>query len=164
MCQVEILFDRKWKRLIAHSSDGELGAFMRVPSDIRKMMGPNEQVELYIKKRIYHPAFNIESFAVTNERVIFRHPSDLQTKKDYTDYRYNEIDGAKLHKGILRSSIDFTVKVSGKLENIDLNHLPKGKAARACGLISENRVRYQTPFAGYSNVPPAAFPPRRKGP
>src|SRR3989442_14261662 len=96
--------------------------------------------------------------------VIFRHPSDLQTKKDYTDYRYNEIDGAKLHKGILRSSIDFTVKVSGKLESIDLNHLPKGKAARACGLISENRVRYQTPFAGYANVPPAAIPPRRKVP
>ena len=118
------------------------------------MMGPNERVELYIKKKIYHPAINIDSFVVTNTRVIFRHPYTLATRKNYSDYPYTDFDSVKLDKGILRSTLKCTIKVSGKLESININHLPKGKAARAYGLISENRARYQTPFAGYANVPP----------
>ncbi len=125
----------------------------RVPRKVKKILGPNERVELYMKKRIYHPAINIDSFAVTNERVIFLHPRTASLRMGYTDYPYTDFDSVHFDDGILRSAIRCKINVNGKLENFDLENLPKRKAAKAYGMMRENQVRYQTPFAGYSNVP-----------
>ncbi len=75
-----------------------------VPSDVAHLLGPNEQVELYIQQKIYHPKINVDSVVLTNERVILRHPHAMRLKKDYTDFSYTDIANAILDKGVLRST------------------------------------------------------------
>ncbi len=133
-----------------------------VPGDLKGILGPNEQVQLYIKQRIYHPKINIDSVVVTNERIILRHPHALRLKKDYTDFNYQDVSNVVLEKGILRSKVKFTLRFGG--EPLSLSGLPNSDAERAYGLIRENLVRYQSPMAVASTgVPPyrqqAAPPP-----
>ncbi len=122
------------------------------PDDITKILGPNEQVELYIKQKIYHPAINIDSVLITNERIILRHPHALRLKKDYTDFNYQDIANVVLDKGLIRSTVRCTLRLGG--EPLSLNDLPNSDAEKAYGLIRENLVRYQAPFtAGYAGIP-----------
>ncbi len=116
-----------------------------VPQDVMKLLGPNEQVQLYIKQKIYHPKINVESVIMTNERIILRHPRDLGLKKDYTDFSYVDIANAILDKGILRSTIKCVLRFGG--DPLALNDLPNDDAMRAYGIIRENLARFQTPFA-----------------
>jgi hypothetical protein len=127
------------------------------PKDLVQILGPNEQVELYIQQKIYHPRINIEGVVITNERVIFRHPHDLNLRKDYTDFSFQDISDVNLDKGILRSTVKYVLKSGG--ETIDLKDLPNSDAERAYGLIRENLVRYQSPFtAQQEGVPPMQQP------
>ena len=122
------------------------------PEDLKKILGPNEQVELYIKEKIYHPAINIDSVVVTNERIILRHPHALGLKKDYTDYNYQDVSNVILDKGFVRSSLKCTLRFGG--DPLTLNDLPNSDAEKAYGIIRENLVRYQSPFtAGTAGVP-----------
>lgn len=128
-----------------------------VPQDVVKLLGPNEQVQLYIKQKIYHPKINVESVILTNERIILRHPHDLGLKKDYTDYSYTDIANAILDKGILRSTIKCVLRFGG--DPLMLNDLPNDQAEKAYGTIRENLVRYQTPFTGgYPAMAPVMAP------
>ena len=122
------------------------------PQDLMHILGPNEQVELYIPQKIYHPRINIEGVVITNERVIFRHPHDLDLKKDYTDYNFQDISNVILDKGILRSTVKLTLRLGG--DALDIKDLPNSDAERAYGLIRENLVRYQSPFT----APAAGIP------
>ncbi len=125
-----------------------------VPSDVIHLLGPNEQVELYIKEKIYHPTVKVDSVVLTNERIILRHPRDLGLKKDYTDFSYTDIANVILDKGILRSSVKCVLRFRG--DPLHLNDLPNADAEKAYGIIRENLVKYQTPFtAGYSGATPA---------
>jgi PH (Pleckstrin Homology) domain-containing protein/zinc ribbon protein len=126
------------------------------PQDLTRILGPNEQVELYIPQKIYHPRINIEGVVITNERIIFRHPHDAGLKKDYTDYNYQDISNVILDKGILRSTIKLTLRFGG--EAFDLKDLPNSDAERAYGLVRENLVRYQSPFT----APAAGVPPMQQ--
>jgi ribosomal protein L40E len=129
------------------------------PEDLSKILGPNEQVELYIPQKIFHPRINIEGVVITNERIIFRHPHDLNLRKDYTDYNFQDISNVILDKGILRSTIKLTLRLGG--EAFDLKDLPNSDAEKAYGLIRESLVRYQSPFtAPESGVPPMMSQPR----
>jgi|SRR5579872_637990 len=133
------------------------------PQDLTRILGPNEQVELYIPQKIYHPRINIEGVVITNERIIFRHPHDAGLKKDYTDYNYQDISNVILDKGILRSTIKLTLRFGG--EAFDLKDLANSDAERAYGLIRENLVRYQSPFtAPAAGVPPMQQPQGMKCP
>jgi hypothetical protein len=124
-----------------------------IPVDLKNILGPNEQVQLYIKQKIYHPKINIDSVVITNERIILRHPHALRLKKDYTDYNYQDISNVVLDKGVLRSSVKCTLRFGG--EPLSLSGLPNSNAERAYGLIRENLVRYQSPFtAASAGVPP----------
>ncbi len=114
------------------------------PDDVREILGPNEQVQLYIAQKIYHPKINVDSVAITNERIILRHPHTLRLKKGYTDYNYQDISNVVLDKGILRSSVRCTLRFGG--EALSLNDLPNSDAERAYGIIRENLVRFQAPF------------------
>jgi len=123
------------------------------PEDLKNILGPNEQVELYIKQKIYHPAINIDSVVITNERIIVRHPKDLRLKKDYTDFNFQDISNVVLDKGVLRSTIKCTLRFGG--DPLTLGDLPNDEAEKAYGIIRENLVRYQSPFtAGAAGVPP----------
>ena len=126
---------------------------MASPDDLKKILGPNENIELYIKQKIYHPKINIDSVVITNERIILRHPHALGLKKDYTDYNYQDISNVILDKGIMRSTIKFTLRLGG--EPLSLDDLPNSDAEKAYGIIRENIGRFQAPFStGYANAPP----------
>ncbi len=136
-----------------------------VPEDLKSILGPSEQVQLYIKQKIYHPKINVDSVVVTNERIILRHPHALRLRKDYTDYNYLDISNVLLEKGVLRSTVKCTLRFGG--EPLALSGLPNSDAERAYGLVRENLVRHQTPFAAASaGVPPyrqTAAPPVASG-
>ena len=124
-----------------------------VPQDVVRLLGPSEQVQLYIKQKIYHPKINVESVVLTSQRIILRHPRDLGLKKDYTDYSYTDIANAILDKGIMRSTVKCVLRFGG--DALMLNDLPNDQAQKAYGIIRENLVRYQTPFiAGYPAMQP----------
>src|SRR6266851_9021018 len=114
-----------------------------IPQDVQKLLGPNEQVQLYIKQKIYHPKINVESVVLTNERIILRHPRDLGLKKDFTDFSYTDIANVILDKGILRSSVKCVLRFRG--DPLHLNDLPNADAEKAYGIIRENLVRYLRP-------------------
>jgi len=122
-----------------------------VPQDVIKLLGPSEQVQLYIKQKMYHPTFTVDSVILTNQRIILRDPHAMGLKKDYTDYSYTDIANAVLDKGLLRSTVKCVLRFGG--DPLMLNDLPNSEAEKAYGIIRENLVRYQTPFyAGYPNM------------
>jgi hypothetical protein len=127
-----------------------------VPDDLKQILGPNEQLQLYIQQKVYHPKINIDSVVITNERLILRHPHALGLKKDYTDYNYQDISNVVMDKGMLRSTVRCTLRFGG--EPLELSGLPNSDAERAYGLIRENLVRYQSPFT----APSAGVPPYRQ--
>ncbi len=114
-----------------------------IPEDLTKILGPNEKIELYIKQKIYHPQIDIDSVAITNERIILRHPHALRLKKDYTDFNYKDMANVVLEKGVLRSTIKCTLRFGG--EPLTLNDLPNSDAEKAYGIIRENISRPQAP-------------------
>jgi hypothetical protein len=116
-----------------------------IPKDITSLLGPGEQVQLYMKQKIYHPKINIDSIAFTNERIILRHPRDLTLKKDFTDFSYTDISNAILDKGVLRSTIKCVLRFGG--DPLILGKLANDDAEKAYGIIRSNIARYQTPFS-----------------
>lgn len=129
---------------------------MDVPDDIKGILGHSEKVELYILERIYHPQIGIDSMLITNERVILRHPHALGMKNDYTGYRYSDITGATLDKGLTRSTIKLTIK--DKVGSMDLERLPTHLAEKAYGIIKEYIGRFQAPSADENAVPQVGSP------
>jgi hypothetical protein len=113
------------------------------PDDLKKILGPNERVEVYIKQKIYHPKINVDSVVVTNERIILRHPHALGLKKDYTDYNYKDISNAVMEKGVLRSKLKLTLRLGG--EPLALGDLPNSEAEKAYGIIRQNSTARDNP-------------------
>ena len=109
---------------------------MSAPEDLKKILGPNETVEMYIQQKIYHPKINIDSVVITNERIILRHPHALGLKKDYTDFNYKDFANVILDKGVLRSTIKCSLRFGG--EPLTLGDLPNSDAEKAYGIIREN--------------------------
>ncbi|MDG6900689.1 MAG: PH domain-containing protein [Nitrososphaerota archaeon] len=134
-----------------------------VPDDLQKVLGPNEQPQLYIAQKIYHPKINIDSVLITNQRVILRHPHAMGLKKDYTDFNYQDVANVVLDKGFTRSTLKLVLRLGG--EPLALQDLPNSEAQKAYGLIRENLGRYQAPFAqGLMNVPPYQQAPQAQPP
>jgi Bacterial PH domain len=140
-----------------------------IPQDVSSLLGPGEQIQLYIKQKIYHPKINIDSIALTNERIILRHPRDLALKKDFTDFSYTDIANAVLDKGILRSTIKCNLRFGG--DPLILGNLSNADAEKAYGIIRSNVARYQTPFSAPSTgsmspsmAVPGTLPPQSVSP
>ncbi len=74
-------------------------------------------------------------------------------KKDYTDFNYQDISNVVLKKGIIRSTVNCTLRFGG--EPLALDELRNSDAEKAYGLIRENLARYQSPSA----VRPEGIPP-----
>jgi hypothetical protein len=126
---------------------------MDAPDDVKKILGPSEEVELYIRQKIYHPKFNIESVVITNMRIILRAPHALGILKNYEDYSYQNIANIVLDKGLLRSKLKFDLLFGG--EPLILEDLPNSDAEKAYGIIRENLTRLQS---GYGFVPGTKSP------
>jgi Bacterial PH domain len=124
-----------------------------IPDDLRNLLGPAEQMQLYIRQKIYHPKIDIDSVVITNERIILRHPHPVAAlMNDYTDFSYHDVSNVILDKGILRSEVKCTLRFGG--EPLALSGLPNSDAEEAYGLIRENMVKHQAPL----DVPQAAAP------
>ena len=133
------------------------------PDDLQKILGPDEQAQLYIAQKIYHPKISIDSVLITNQRIILRHPHAMGLKKDYTDYNYRDVTNVVMTKGFTRSTLKLVLRFGG--EPLALENLPNSEAERAYGLIRENLSRYQAPFSqgvvgapAYQRAPPAQTP------
>ncbi|HVC27484.1 MAG TPA: PH domain-containing protein [Nitrososphaerales archaeon] len=132
------------------------------PDDLKRILGSNERVELYIKQKIYHPKINVDSVVVTNERIILRHPHALGLKKDYTDFNYKDISNAVMEKGVLRSKLKLTLRLGG--EPLELGDLPNSEAEKAYGIIRQNSVSNQNPQPAVAPaVVPAVVAPKASG-
>ena len=130
-----------------------------IPEDLTKILGSNEKIELYIRQRIYHPKISIDSVAITNERIILRHPHALGLRKTYTDFNYRDMANVVLEKGVLRSTIKCTLRFGG--EPLSLDDLPNSEAEKAYGIIRENIARLQSSSpSGETSAPP--FTPKNK--
>ena len=116
---------------------------MSTPDDVKKLLAPDEKVEMYIKQKIYHPKISIDSLVVTNERIILRHPHALNLKKDYTDYNYRDIANVVLEKGIKRATIKLTLRLGG--EPLELSDMPNSDAEKSYGIIRENIEKAKAP-------------------
>ena len=127
---------------------------MADPDDVKRILGPNEKVGLYIKEKIYHPSMNVDSAVITDQRIILRHPHALGLKKNYTDFSSSDISGVQLDKGIGRSTIK--LKLKGEEKPLELGKLPNSLAEKGYGMIRENVDRFQAPFStGNANAPDA---------
>jgi len=125
----------------------------KAPEDLKNILGANEQVQIYIKQKFYHPKINIDSVIITNERIILRHAHALGLKKDYTDFNYQDISNVVLNKGIIRSTVNCTLRFGG--DALSLASLRNSEAEKAYGLIRENLVRYQSPLTARSEGVPS---------
>jgi len=139
---------------------GNLTLSAPFPDDLEEILGPDEQAELYIPQKIYHPKISIDSVLITNQRVILRHPHAMGMKKDYTDYNYQDVANVVLDKGFTRSTLKLELRFGG--EPLTLENLPNSDAEKAYGLIRQNLSKYQAPFGqgmmgagGYQQAPPA---------
>ena len=128
---------------------------MSVPEDLKNILGPNENVEIYIKQKIYHPKLDIDSVVITNERIILRHPHALGLKKNYTDFNYSNIENVIIDRGIMRSTIKCTLRLGG--EPVLLNDLPNADAEKAYGIIRENISRFQMTASPKGTIPEMIF-------
>ena len=130
-----------------------------VPQDVIRILGPGEQVQLFIEQKIYHPRINVDSVVLTNQRIILRHPHDLRLKRDFTDFSYTDVANAILDKGLLRSTVKCELRFGG--DPLNLADLPNSDAEKAYGIIRSNISRYQTPFAtGYAAMAPVGQMPQ----
>jgi len=126
-----------------------------IPRDVVRILGPSDQVELFIETKIYHPRINVDSVVLTNERIILRHPHDLRLKREFTDFSYTDVANAVLNKGLVRSTVRCELRNAG--EPLNLDNLPNHDAEKAYGVIRSNIARYQTPLStGYAAMSPAS--------
>jgi hypothetical protein len=128
---------------------------MAVPQDLVSILGPNEQIAVYLKQKFYHVKIDIDSVVITNQRIILRHPHALGLKKDYTDYNYRDLENVNLDRGIMRSTLRLTLKFNGP--PITLNDIPKADADKAYTTIRENINNTQTAAQTQETMPPMIF-------
>ena len=82
------------------------------PSDLMKLLEPNEKLLLYLKQK-KHFAVNTDSVAITNRRIIFREPSMLRIRKSFSDYSFGDIQNVKISKGLLWSKLTVNLGWTG---------------------------------------------------
>jgi hypothetical protein len=120
--------------------------------DIESILGPDEKVLFSAEEKISHPDINVDSLAVTNERIILRQPHEAGAKPDFTGIKYSEIEGVELARGRRK----FTIKVNFKdgRDPLELGFPLTPVAEQAHGIIGANLDLLRKPDA--ENVEGAA--------
>lgn len=86
-------------------------------SDIANMLSRGEQVLFESEQSRLKPGgskFTPSTVYITNQRIIFRNPSLLGLKKDYTDIYYRDINQIRLKKGIFSTEIHLLSRFQDK--------------------------------------------------
>jgi len=118
------------------------------PNDLKKILGPSENVTLYLPQKIQHPTISIDSVVLTNGRIILLHPHALGIKKDHTDFSYRDLSKVVLEKGATSSTIKITLRLGGELT---LGDLPSLDAEKAYSIIKERVASFTDPMSpGYT--------------
>src|SRR5436853_6200686 len=107
-----------------------------VPEDVARILGPGEQVQLFIQQKIYHPKISVDSVVLTNERIILRHPHDLRLKRDFTDFSYTDVANPVPDRGVLRSTVRCQLRCGG--DRLCSNVLATSNAEKAYGFRRSN--------------------------
>jgi hypothetical protein len=135
-----------------------------VPKDLKDMMGPNEKVQLYVKQTNFRPRpRGVDSWVLTNERVIKRHPHSLKLKNHYDDHSYAEFKALKVDQGIFRSTLSCELKVGpGEVETnvvVAPSEIEKNKPRNTL----EKRIKkFETDFEGQFKLDQLAKSDARK--
>ncbi len=116
---------------------------MDVPSDMQKLIGLEERIELYVNGDNY-PDITIDTVALTSEKVILRRHNPQASQTDITVYSYPDITGVGMEKGFLRSIIRLRIKDAG--ETMDSIRLPTKLAEQAIGILKHNVCGIKSPF------------------
>jgi hypothetical protein len=83
---------------------------LTIPGDVANILAPGERLLVaFHSSRIFGPRFIFPAHVfATDERVIFRLPGLI--RRDYEDYRYEDISNVRFHKGIFVGNIEFRVR------------------------------------------------------
>lgn len=111
--------------------------------DIESILGPNEKVLILAEEKISHPDVNVDTFAVTNERIILGQPHEPGTKPEFTDIKYSEIEGVELARGRRK----FTIKVNFRdgRDPVELGFPVTPLAEQAHGIIGASLDLFNKP-------------------
>jgi hypothetical protein len=118
---------------------------MDVPEEMKKLMRPEESIELYVNGEAY-PEITSDTVAITNERVILRRHDPQTSTTDITVYSYPEITGVGMEKGFMRSIIRLRVNTKNGGEKMDSIRLPTKLAEQAIGILKQNVCGIKSPF------------------
>jgi hypothetical protein len=135
-----------------------------VPKDLKDMMGPNEKVQLYVKQTNFRPRpRGVDSWVLTNERVIKRHPHSLKLKNHYDDHSYAEFKALKVDQGIFRSTLSCELKLGP--EEVETNvvvapsQIEKNKPRNT---LEKQVKKFETDFEGQFKLTQLAKSDARK--
>ena len=116
---------------------------MDVQSEIKKMMGPNETIALFVDGEAYKET-TVDTVALTSERIVIGRPNALTAKIEYAVHNYPDITGVGLEKGFMRSIIRLRLKSKG--ESMDSIRLPPKSAEQVLGMIKDKVCRVPSPM------------------
>lgn len=128
---------------------------MAIPEDLMNILGSDEKIEIYIKQKFFHPKFDIDSIAITNERIILRDSHTLGLKKNYVDYNYADLEKVIINRGIWRSKIQCTLASGG--EPLSLDEIPNAEAEKAYVIIRENISKFKVAASPEGTAPQVIF-------
>jgi hypothetical protein len=116
---------------------------MEIPADMKKVMAPNETVEMFVDGEKY-PQITIDTVAITSERIILKRPTTTGLKTDLTIYRFSDITGVGVEKGFMRSIVRLRVKSTG--ETMDSIRMPPKLADEALKYLKDKVCGIKSPF------------------
>jgi len=128
-----------------------------VPRSVKNILLPGERALAKIQQSRLKAFINPDTIIITDQRVIRYSPSAMGLRKEFEDYRYEDMANFKVNKGILFA----TVTISNRFmsQELILDNLPNNQIDHISKII-QDRIRmvktgqssgYQIPAAGPEN-------------
>ena len=131
-------------------------------SDIRELLGPNEQIEAQATQRRWGPGGDLTTpitLIATDQKLIIINRTRLGMRKDYEIVQYTNIVGTKMIHGFISSSIIIRIrgyKITTKSNKDEIDGFVSGEAKSLVDFI--NRRIGSTPGAGSAQSSTASAP------
>lgn len=116
-------------------------------------MLPGERVLATVQQSRLKAAITPDTIAITDQRVIRYSPSAMGLRKEFEDYRYEDMANFKVNKGIMFATITITHRFMS--QELVLDNLPKGPIDNISKIIQERlRLTKINQVPGYQAPPP----------
>lgn len=102
-------------------------AVEKITSKLNDLLMKNEEIGyIGVQKK---PAITVfpDSIVLTNKRIIICHPKNLGLSMDFTDYAWDQIEGAFVKENILGSEFSFSTKTD---LTVSIDYIPKIQARK----------------------------------